>query len=198
VIIHSLRGRRSMSGLWFRVGLAFVFLLFPARVLAQGLLDPPLGTMKPVDSGQDSLRAQAFAEIVDMAGALHILWADVDSLVPRDPLWYERNHLPADASARRDSMTRLTVTASRRSWLSTVSRQGVIRVLRSKQRCWRPHVDNRSCPTSHSSRRAQRTFCGDVPSTRTPSDGYFLCTWKSFHGTSQMLSQSTDKSCQWC
>lgn len=67
------------------------------------------------------MRAQAFAEIVDMAGALHILWADVDSLVPRDPLWYEWNHLPADVSARRDSMTE----AHSRRLMSIVAEHGL-------------------------------------------------------------------------
>jgi len=62
----------------------------------------------------DSARAEAYAEVVHMLGALGTFMAEADSFLPSDdPLWYEWEQLPLNMLARRDSL--MSVHSSRLS-----------------------------------------------------------------------------------
>jgi len=62
-----------------------------------------------VEAPNDSVRADAYAELVHMLGALETLWEEADSSLPDyDPLWYEWEQLLSPKLlARRDSLMKV-------------------------------------------------------------------------------------------
>ena len=96
-----------MRPVFFKAWLAALMLLSPTGSLSTGTFaEKRHAVSHTAEATDDSTRAQAYAELVDMLGALNTLWAESDSLLPDDPLWYDWEQLSPELLIRRDSLVK--------------------------------------------------------------------------------------------